>query len=405
LTPSGQKIDTKFLLLLGAPSLGLAFAITILTTFLPSVLSNLASPLAIGLILGGEGIFGATLPIILGSMSDRARNVTERFRYLVPAITLMMVGLTFVAAFNTLWFIAVMVVFFYLGYYAYLAPYWAIYPDLIPKSLSGRSRSAETLWQVIGSFLALVSGGFLIGLWQGLPFVTAAALMGGVTIILWFTIQAHEQIKVKHDHKTHKEAFAYVFRILKNNHDIRNLSIANALWNASLQTIRTFVVLFFVVGLHKSNEFVSGVAFPIAAIGLLVMAPLSGKIADTYGHIRTLKIAVAIYGVGAIVPWLTQDYWVVAIVPFVAGAAATVMTLPYAALMRLLNGESHGSASGIFGFSRAVGAFLGPLITGAAIVIERPHLPSTSGYAVMWLMVAIFNLSSLFFLRNIRAKA
>jgi MFS family permease len=229
--------------------------------------------------------------------------------------------------------------------------------------------------------------------------------MGAVTIILWFTIHAHEQIKVRHDHKTHKEAFAYVFKVLRTNHDIRNLSIANALWNASLQTIRTFVVLFFTIGLHKSHEFVSGIAFPVAAIGLLIMAPLSGKIADTYGHIKVLTIAVLIYGLGAIVPWLTQDYWVIAIVPFVAGAAATVMTLPYAALMRLLDGESHGSASGIFGFSRAFGSFLGPLITGAAIVIERPHLPATSGYAVMWLMVAIFNLSSLFFLRNINSTA
>jgi maltose/moltooligosaccharide transporter len=405
LTPSGHKINTKFLLLLGAPSLGLAFAITILTTFLPSVLSKLASPLAIGLILGGEGIFGAFLPILFGSISDRSRNVTDRFRYLIPAITLMMIGLTFVAMFNTLWFIALMVALFYIGYFAYLAPYWAMYPDLIPKKFSGRSRSAETLWQVIGSFLALVSGGFLLTLWQGLPFVVAAALMGAVTVILWFTIQKHEQTKVKHDHKTHTEAFAYVFRIFRTNSDIRNLSIANAFWNASLQTIRTFVVLFFTVGLHKSHEFVSGVAFPIAALGLLIMAPLSGKIADTYGHIKVLMIAVTIYGFGAFVPWLTQDFWVIAIVPFVAGAAATVMTLPYAALMRLLDGETHGSASGIFGFSRAVGSFLGPLIAGAAIVLARPHMPKTSGYAVIWLIVAIFNLSSLFFLKNISAKA
>jgi MFS family permease len=181
--------------------------------------------------------------------------------------------------------------------------------------------------------------------------------------------------------------------------------IANALWNAALQSIQAFSVLFFTQGLHRSAHFASGVIFPVAAIGILAMAPIAGRLADKRGHYKILLVSTLIYGLGALIPTFTQDESVILIVPLVAGAAVTIMTLPYSALMRLIKGHPHGAISGLFGISRGIGTFLGPIITGATIQTTRGIFKSTNGYAGVWLSVAVFVLASLPFLLRIRSDA
>lgn len=89
-------------------------------------------------------------------------------------------------------------------------------------------------------------------------------------------------------------------------------------------------------------------------------------------------------------------------IPVVALGAATVMTLPFSVLMRLLPDEHHGAASGLFGFSRGVGATLGPVITGVAVVALAPVLDSTEGYAAMWLVCSAALVLSVPFLWTLR---
>jgi MFS family permease len=190
--------------------------------------------------------------------------------------------------------------------------------------------------------------------------------------------------------------------MLKSEHDIRNLLIANSFWNATLQVIQAFTVLFFTQGLGRSAHFVSGVILPVAAIGILIMAPLSGKLADKYGHRKLLLISCIIYGLGALAPVFTLRYWVIAVVPIVAGAAATLMTLPYATLMKLIDGQPHGAISGLFGISRGIGTFIGPIVAGALITLDRSLFKSTHGYAGEWLAAGAFILLSLPFLLAIK---
>lgn len=390
------------MILLGVPSFGLTFAVTMISAFLPSVLQNLTDPLVIGLIIGAEGFFGMFLPIIMGNLADRSTKVRGRFKYLLPASSAMALALCLMGIIHLLGLIAAMVALFYIGYYAYLAPYWAIYPDLIPKSYSGRSRSAESAWRVVGALLALLSGGFLLSLWRPLPFLAAALAIGTVTMVLLVALRGHGARRVNAPHQTMRESFAYVGHTLRTNAGIRNLVIANALWNATLRSILVFTVLFFTAGLGRSHSFVSGVIFPIAAIGMLIMAPLSGKLADRYGHLKVLIIALLIYGIGDLVPGITQMTWVVVFIPLVSGAAATVMTLPYSVLMRLLHDEPHGAASGIFGLSRGIGSFAGPVLTGLAVEVGRPYFASTHGYAAFWWAAGIYILASLPFVWRMR---
>lgn len=54
---------------------------------------------------------------------------------------------------------------YFVGHFAYLTPYEALYPDLVPDSASGRSRSIASSWRFAGLGLALIGGGFLLDWW------------------------------------------------------------------------------------------------------------------------------------------------------------------------------------------------------------------------------------------------
>lgn len=397
-----ERDSNLFLLLLGIPSFGLTFAVTILTAFLPTELSKLTTPLFIGLIIGAEGLLGIFAPLVFGILSDRARSVVGRFKYLMPATTAMAASLILMGWIRNLYVIVPMVALFYVGYFAYLAPYWAIYPDLVSDESASRSRSIEGILRVIGAFLALLSGGFLITIWLPLPFVISAGLVIGVTLSLLGTVLKRADRPIKQHVESLGDSLHYIWRFFKDNKDIRNLTIANSFWNATLQSIQAFVVVFFTEGLHHSTHFVSGVIFPVAAIGILVMAPLTGRIGERFGHVRSLCVSAAIFGFGALSAGITQRSWVIFIVPIVGAAAAFTMILPYATLMKLIGQDRHGAASGLFGVSRGVGSFLGPLLTGVAIVTCRGLFPSTNGYAAFWWVAGLLTIISLFFTLRIK---
>jgi hypothetical protein len=68
--PLGQA--RPLLLLLGLPTLGLAFAISVLTTYGPVVLIRLTdSTSQVGALIGGEGAFALLIPLVSGALSDR----------------------------------------------------------------------------------------------------------------------------------------------------------------------------------------------------------------------------------------------------------------------------------------------------------------------------------------------
>ena len=48
---------------------------------------------------------------------------------------------------------------------------------------------------------------------------------------------------------------------------------------------------------------------------------------------------------------------------------------------------AEGALSGLFGFSRALGAVLGPIVVGVAIDVLAPLFPATNGYGAMWIAI------------------
>lgn len=389
-----RALDRSTLVLLGLPALGLTLAVTIVSTYLPVRLGAGNSPLVIGALLGMEGLFALILPPYVGAYSDRRTSrVADRLALCRLASLVMMGALLLLALSASLVLVIPALVLMYCAYFTYLAPYWALFPSLVPPDQAGRAGSAEGSWRLVGSGLALILGGALYGLASWSPFVAGAAVLLAATGV-FHARMSHRvaQQGVRTSGHSGRE-FRGKMRELLRDQSIRDVLIANALWNAALAVIRTFVVLFFVAGLHRSTGFVSGVIFPIAALGF-VLAPFAGTLADRIGLIPVVLWSLIAYAGGCAIPLLTQAPIVLIVAPLVSAGAATVMTLPLAMLIRLLPEGDHGAASGLFGASRGIGGALGPLLAGAAIVVLRPALEGTDGYVAMWPVTSLLLLLS-----------
>jgi Major Facilitator Superfamily len=134
------------LVLLGLPTFGLAFAISVLTTYGPVILIQLtSSTTAVGAIIGGEGAFALIVPLAAGAISDRLppSPLGRRFPFVVAGAPLAAVGLALLPFSSSTAIAAATVLAFFVGYYLYYPPYRALYADLLPRRLYARAQAGQ----------------------------------------------------------------------------------------------------------------------------------------------------------------------------------------------------------------------------------------------------------------------
>jgi maltose/moltooligosaccharide transporter len=393
-TTAPRETSRRFLALLAVPSFGLALAITTVTTYLPVLLSKVSGPTATGVLIGFEGLLALFVPGLVGGWSDRTRTrFGRRLPFVLvgaPAMAVALLIMPFTLAFIPL---ALLLFLFYAGYFTFYAPYRAMYPDLVPEPDRPRSQGSQNVAREAGLGVALVGGGFLLGVWKGLPFVVSAAVLLAVTGAFAWRVRAHApECEGDDDDPCYPEGQATTrwrsWALLSEDADIRRLLTANALWELALGALKTFVVLFITVGLHRSSALASA-ALAIVAVGVVVAALAAGPLAERYGHGRLLTVSAAIYAAGLAVPIFVHSLlFLVALFPL-AFAAGIVMTLPYSLLMNLLPDADHGAGAGAFEASRGLGVVLGPILAGVAVETLKPVFDSTQGYAAMFVVASV----------------
>src|SRR5262252_3853618 len=79
--PKAHVVSRLLVWILGLGAFGLAFSITTTAAYLPPLLSRFTdSGGLIGLILGAEGVFALTLPLVIGPWSDSFHTPMGRRR-------------------------------------------------------------------------------------------------------------------------------------------------------------------------------------------------------------------------------------------------------------------------------------------------------------------------------------
>jgi predicted MFS family arabinose efflux permease len=273
----------------------------------------------------------------------------------------------------------------------------------VPATHQGRAQGWQGVMRGLGLGVALVAGGLLLSVWTPLPFLLAAAAAVLATVVLVREVRGKTLAPVAAPDVPRLPGPG-VLRLVRERPDVRAFVAANALWELSFMGLKTFIVLFVVKGLGESVGTASAVmgvvagAYVIAAFG-------AGRLGDAIGVHRLMRVSIWVYGVGLLVGAGLSSFGSFLIgLPLIALAGAVVMTLPYGILVGITPAGAEGALSGLFGFSRALGAVLGPIVVGVAIDVLAPVFPATNGYGAMWIAIGVPILLSLPFLNAIRAE-
>jgi MFS family permease len=394
------------LALLGLPTFGLALAITVVSTYGPTVARKFTgSTTTIGVIIGAEGLGAILLPVLIGGWSDRLHTRWGgRMPFVVagmPVAVLALVGLGFVGSLPAL---ALAVGVFFVGYFVAYEPYRAFYPDLVRDDAAGRAQSTQAVWRGLGTGLALVGGGLLLSIGQGAPFIVAAVLLGGSISLFAFLVLRDGVPDQDSSSKSTRESVAEVADLLRQRGPLRAFFFGNALLELALGALKTFVILWLVRGLGvKLGQ--ASLIVGAAAIPILIGAAVAGKLGDKLGRRRVMMWAAVLFGAPMIVPLLTTSRpLIIAVVPFICAGGGVMMSLPYALLQPLMPEERHGALTGYYSASRGVGVMLGPLLGGLAIELGSGAFSSTQGYAAMWFVCGAAALGSVPLIRRVERR-
>jgi MFS family permease len=395
--------------LLGAlalPTFALALGMSVLTTYAPLLLGQETSSAgAIGLAIGAEGAFALFLPILVGSLSDRTRTrLGRRLPYALvaaPLLALPLVVLPFAHGYAQT---VALISLFYVGYFVYYPPYQALFAELVPATHQGRAQGWQGVMRGLGLGAALVGGGLLLSVWTPLPFVLAAAAVILATVTLVRAIGGGERARASVAPTQAAPVDAGILRLVRERPEIRSFVIANALWELSFMGLKTFIVLFVVKGLGESVGTATAVIGVVAGAYVVASAG-AGRLGDAVGLHRLMRISLWVYGIGLLVGAALSSLGPFLVgLPVIALAGAVVMTLPYGLLVGMTPPGAEGALSGLFGFSRALGAIAGPIAVGLAIDLLGPYFPGTNGYGAMWVAIGVPILLSLPFLAGMTAE-
>ena len=381
-----------FLWTLALPTFALALAMSVLTTYAPLLLGEATSSAsAIGLAIGAEGLFALFLPLLVGSLSDRtSTRLGRRLPYAAVAAPLLVLPLAVLPFADSYAQTFGLVSLFYVGYFVYYPPYQALFAELVPATHQGRAQGAQGVMRGLGLGAALVVGGVFLSIWTPLPFMLAAAAFLLATTALFRQVRGRSSVTA-----TSAAAAPGVLQLVRGRPELRAFVAANALWELSFMGLKTFIVLYVVKGLGESVGTASAVIGVVAA-AYVVASAAAGRLADRIGAIPLMRASLWVYGVGLLLgAGLSSLGPLVAGLPVVALAGAVVMTLPYVLVVRMTPAGAEGAAAGLFSFSRALGASLGPIVVGVSLDLLGPFFPATHGYGAMWLAIGLPILLSL----------
>lgn len=392
------------MLVLTVPTLGFSTALSLVTTYLPVILSDYTkSATLIGFAIGGEGIFSSLIPLSVGVVSDRiwTKRWGRRRPFMVFAAPFMAASLMLAPFQPSYLSIAISTFAFFASYHFYTSPYQSLLPDVTPPGNHGRVQGFQSFMRGAGMFLGMVVAGVLFDRWRPLPFVLCSVLIIGLT---YLTVSKVDEPVPDRSHLQSGEGLLVEMRriliSIRENKPIRRFMVAAFLWESTLAAVRPFIMLYFKNSLHTSYQ-TGALLLGLVGVTYVVAGLASGFLADKYGRLRIMRVGLWIYLGGCLFGFFVKDVrWTFAFLPLFGLGGSIVLTLPYAILIPLMPKEHIGQFTGLFSMTRGFANILAPVIAGGFIDLFAGYFAPGRQYTVIWLLAGLMIVLSLFFFRG-----
>ena len=324
--------------ILGLGAFGLAFSLTTTSAYLPPLLEQFTdSRTLIAVILGSEGLFALTLPLVIGPWSDTFQTPMGRRRpFMLVALGPLGFCLALVAFMPSLWLMTLILLAFFFAYYVYEPPYRGLYPDLLPQSEYGRSQGTQHLLRGLAIGVGLIGGGFLFDVWHPAPFlITAVGTVAacGATVFFVHEPPGGDEPRLRGRARVPRAQLAHP----QAEPEVRRFLVCNSAWEGTFAGARFFVVLYITKGLGESVAISTAVLATVAG-GYVIAAAWAGRrrrpLRDRARDLLTARSSTA---AGCSLGGLAQHWhdWYLALMFPVTIAGGAVMTLAWGLLFKL----------------------------------------------------------------------
>ncbi len=376
---------------LGLGAFGLALSLTATSAYLPPLLGQFTDSRAlIAVVLGSEGLFALTLPLVTGPWSDTFQTPLGRRRpFMLVALAPMGFCLALVAFMPSLWLMTLILLAFFSAYYVYEPPYRGLYPDLLPPSEYGRAQGIQHVLRGLAIGTGLIGGGLLFDAWHPAPFLITAfvsvAACGATIVFVREPPGAPNRV-----FEGVRAYLSHSWRVLKLEPDVRRFLVCNSAWEGTFAGARFFVVLYITQGLGEPVSTSPAVLATVAG-GYVVAAAWAGWVGDRLGLARVIYYCSFVYGAGLLLGGLAQEWhnWYLALMFPATVAGGAVMTLAWGLLFKLTPSEHRGTVAGLATTTKGFGLIIGPIAAGAAMDIFGGYFTSTNGYQLLWPILGI----------------
>lgn len=422
-----------------AGTLGATSAQTLMVALLPVLLVEHApSAIWIGIVVASEGFFSLVLPYFVGRMSDHvpgwlARKIGRRNLFLLIATPMMMLGLVAAPFLGSYWALAAAAFLFFAFLRVYVTPLWALMIDSVPRGRWGRVEGVRGVLHSIGLSFGLVGGGMLYGIWEPLPFITAAGLLVVTTGLTYFATPDDSLERVSRsearrrrdeldsraeqddDRTTDEEGGELpsgtaagvreeapgeqgdgdrsIWRELRRDAPLRWFLIAHAFWTAAVDGIRPYIFIFasVVLGVQVAQASLLLLAL---LVGLAAGSLATGWLSDRMSRALLLMISACVLGAAMTAGVFIRSVpLALALLLPVGFGAAALISLPYPLFATLVGDRPIGQYTGVYGWAVGVAQLFPPILVGAAIDAASPLFPEERGYPIMWPVVGVMALA------------
>ena len=358
---------------LGLGSFGLAWSKTTIGTYLPAVLGEFTSSASVvGVVLSAEGWFAISLPLLVGPLlgcdadSVRAPPAVHGFRPGPDRAVAGDGGLHAEPRSDRVRRVRILLRVLHLR-----AALSGALSDLLPSEAFARSQGAQHVMRGIAVGIALISGGFLLHVWQPFPFVLAAAVSAialGAVIAL-----VDEREGGRRHYERFRSYLAAPWRIVKAERDVRYWMVVNTAWEATFAGMYTFVVLYITKGLNEPL-YVSSTVLAVVAGGYVVAAMLAGRLGERFGIGRVSLVVSIVYGAGLTLCFVAREWhnYYYALIAPIAFAGGMTMTLAWGLLFKVMPAHDRGAVSGLGIMTKGIGLLAGPLGVGYSSISSNP---------------------------------
>lgn len=304
----------------------------------------------------------------LGAIAD----ITKRKKLFLFIFTILCCSFVFLTGFSTIWLVLLFALLANFFYHASLDVYDAILVNLSTPKNIGWISGIGTAVGYLGTIFS-VGIAYLIGLYYGYESIKGIQIVFILTALLFFLFSLFTFFLVKEKSKEKikkwyfKEAFRRVLFTIKNIREFRFIwlfLLASFLYTDGANTVIIFLFLFGrdQIGLSLA-QFLP--IYVIMALASAAGAICSGKLADRFGHKKTLNLILILWVIVILILYFKTNYTTFLAAGILGGALlGGIWTTTRPILVDLAPKKKIAELFGYQGLTEKFSGVIGPALFG-----------------------------------------